>query len=636
MKKRIFVLGTFAAALFLGSCSQDIENAESGKLSADAGRIITFKTWMDKQTKTAPMTLSNLTSFTLSAWEDGKTPAADGDMLLDAVIVSRSEVGGNVWSYSPLATWPGSNTVNFYAYSPAQSTNLTHGLLDASATVPTLAYSLPGHSTAAPAKSVLYQEDLLVANQSGDFGSDGSSGVLLKFRHALSRVLVQAHNVSPTKSYVITDVTLKNIKGSGTLDLSTLPDNTGVFPYPTDQATLASDGYQTFWDTSAGALGDVSADLPSSGILINYSTSAYQTVLNGQNGLYIIPQELDANTDIPVSVENGTSAAYFYLSVTYSEVVNGKPLGTQHTYAFPVSAQVGDDRTISSIAFEIQRQYTFLLTFGADDQPIKIGGVSISDFDESGGIAAIALPKDTTVLLWAGSNIYYDNALSYLTFAAEDDDSKKEYQGVFFKWGSLTGIAPGNNNAAYVAGATATYPLGGAKVTTGSPAWEDIPYISGLTGEEGNLDSRYPSEKGYNPANGKGDICKYLTQQGQAPDGYWRMPTANEFGTAASYSKVDNGFAAGNGNEEGTTLITSGYHRVDSLQPYFPAGGYRIQSYTASLNQGSTGYYYSSSTIAEGISIVLLLDAISITTTGFYPTDGKSVRCVKEKRIRLY
>jgi hypothetical protein len=108
---------------------------------------------------------------------------------------------------------------------------------------------------------------------------------------------------------------------------------------------------------------------------------AYQQIVDGQNGLYIIPQVPAHNADISVPAENGTSSDYFYLEVKFKEVKNGA-LGMERTYAFPVPAQIGNPAA-SSIAFEIQRQYTFQLTFGDSEKTINMGPITVDDYDDA-------------------------------------------------------------------------------------------------------------------------------------------------------------------------------------------------------------------------------------------------------------
>jgi uncharacterized protein (TIGR02145 family) len=376
-------------------------------------------------------------------------------------------------------------------------------------------------------------------------------------------------------------------------------------------------------------LGDISADLPSSGVLINYNTMAYQSIVDGQNGLYIIPQVPFLNADIIAPVENGTSSDYFYLEVKFKEVKNGA-LGTERMYAFPVPTRIEGEHT--SIAFEIQRQYTFLLTFGEGENTIDMGPITVDDYDESDDIDKIVVPEP--VIVWAGSNIYYDANLGHMTFAGHNDIDKMAYQGVYFKWGSLLGISTtGAMDTEYQPGVTMTFPKEGGVVTALSPAWNDIPYIAGETGEEGDLDSKYLSQQGHNPNENKGDICKCLSDKKMGPPGKWRMPTASEFGRV-NYDQEGN-FSAVNGNEEGTVNVFTGFSlregSPDGYIPYFPASGMRFGDGKVGVI-GSTCFYWSSSPVnntnayyLDGKQDIIVPNADTYDRTHAFP-----IRCVKE------
>jgi hypothetical protein len=156
-------------------------------------------------------------------------------------------------------------------------------------------------------------------------------------------------------------------------------------------------------------------------------------------------------------------------------------------------------------------------------------------------------------LVWAGSNIYWDN--SKLTFDAPTSDvDTQRKQGVYFRWGGLVGVS-GEVKA----------------VMSFSIEWEDItvyiptytvtfgqtPYITWSTTNIYTQSSNIPSVglpwQGIefygdrlntfwnisNDWNGRtGDICRFLSENGCGPsDGKtYRMPTSFEFGEKESYS----------------------------------------------------------------------------------------------------
>ncbi|GHV05596.1 hypothetical protein FACS189416_5420 [Bacteroidia bacterium] len=585
MKKNLLSLSMLAIALITSSCSNDVDDGQT-LAAGSSGQAITFKPWANKQLRSAT-TAADITDFRLLAWEDA------GSVLINGLLVAGS---GTSWTYSPLAFWPETGLVNFYAFSPAGSSGVTSALAGQS-DPPSIDYELPGHSVNT-STTLAGQEDLLVTNHTNDYAHEGVAGVTLNFRHALSRILVQAKSEG-INEFVVLGVALKNIKSSGTLNLGDLPKDAAAFVYPTDNATVASPGYQTLWDTSTGTNGDLVANLPAGGVTVSGS-STYTDVIGDDDALYVIPQEnvasdLTKTTDITGSPSSPSSL--FYIEITYKE--KGQADAEAKTYAVPVPAIVGDARE-SSIAFEMERQYTFQFElFGR--KPIVITNVKASAYNE-------VEQEEPLRLTWAGSNIYWDDIKKTLTFADSDDKSKEQYQGVFFKWGSLVGIPPSGPLTAYVPDITAI----DGSWSDGTPiSWGGILYINTDPGASAyGVGSSYLANvtDATNIAALKGDICVYLTKTGAAPKGKrWRMPTADEFKATiqGEYQRIPEtgGFGAiGNTNADGTTAFLSGYTKVTSNQPYFPASGHRSSLNGALYNIGFEGYYWSSSPLDASLS----------------------------------
>jgi hypothetical protein len=455
-----------------------------------------------------------------------------------------------------------------------------------------------------------------VTNHQSSFAEEGSLGVDLHFRHGLSRILVQAKSES-AQDFRVTSIKLKNIKNKGTLDLSTLPLDDAVFPYPTNKATVSSPGYQTFWNTEGGANGDLVADL-GAGVVVDGDEGQFTDIIDDDNALYVIPQT-NETSDLAkaIVVSSADPSTKFYIEISYEE--DDSP-GTSVTYAVPIPALVGDAYA-SSIAFEIERQYTFQFElFGR--KPIVIHSVDVSDYSE-------ATPQEEPLRVqWAGSNIYWTG--SVLTFDDSNDKTHEKYQGLYFKWGSLVGIP---SDGTFAASGTAcywssTYGAAYAKNKTYS-AWASIPQM--LPPDTGyGLDDHYLTEYTIPDSISaqKGDICKYLTILGTAPAGKrWRMPTATEFATASEYGIWGTGSNASNAS--GSGVINNGRSRTNLNKPFFPASGY-LDGSGGHNNTYAVGYYWSSSRYGHvngGYNLSIASgDVTMLTTSG----RAYSVRCVVE------
>lgn len=217
---------------------------------------------------------------------------------------------------------------------------------------------------------------------------------------------------------------------------------------------------------------------------------------------------------------------------------------------------------------------------------------------------------------WAGSNIYWDG--SKLTFDDTDDTSHENYQGVFFKWGSLWGIAPLPTNATIVNVYTPT----GIE----PKAWANIPYMT--TGYDTDRDALYLYDN-HNPSTGIGDICRYLTEQagGLLHGKKWRMPSSKEL-EVVEYYTMNNNFGGQSGSFDGQTNISGGYTDRNS---YFPASGYYNNGGATVGHVGEAGYYWSSSPYINNSSYNLFFDINEVSLSApFDKGYGFSVRCIQE------
>jgi hypothetical protein len=222
--------------------------------------------------------------------------------------------------------------------------------------------------------------------------------------------------------------------------------------------------------------------------------------------------------------------------------------------------------------------------------------------------------------MFAGSNIYWNEERGTLTFDkvayVHDGEtySSQYYQGIYFKWMSLIGIAPGFS--LYIPD-TNTRTWNGTK-TLGESDWAryyDIPY------------------GGNDIANYTGDICTFI-------DNAWRLPTAHEFsggseGSIPSFSVPLNtstgGFAT---PADGTGIWTVGgtYHTAFGAI-FLPGAGCFSQLQVNSLIQDfGSGYYmvghYRTTSSTAYLSIYPPGADASIQTINF-AIHGFSVRCIK-------
>ncbi|GHS94683.1 hypothetical protein FACS1894207_3320 [Bacteroidia bacterium] len=610
-----------AIALITGSCSNDLDEVPA-PAAGSSGQAITFKPWANKPLRAAATQAKDVTDFAVLA-TDTTLSTGVGVLINGALVVGSNATS---WTYSPPAFWPETAAVNFFAFSPTAALGVTNGVAalagqnDATAGQPNITYELP--------TTLADQKDLLVARRSSTFAQDGAGGVLLNFRHALSRVLFQAKSES-SMQFIVSGIKLKNVKSKATLDLNDVPKDTDLFPYPIDNATIASDGYQTHWvpDGVTPAV-DLTANITDTVVA---GDGAWHYVVGDVDALYVIPQEndpSDLNRATLVASGDPDPSGGFYIEITYRE--NGAG-AVNRTYAVPVPAIVGD-AYISSIAFEMERQYTFQFElFGK--KPIEFKGVTVSDY-------STVEQEEPLRLHWAGSNIYWDG--TKLTFADSDDKSKEQYQGVFFQWGSLVGMSAEGASGSTWSRVTyfPTNPGVDETWTTDDITYANYADIPHATGPSVSYprDSAYLAAITNDPVTGadtiaarKGDICVYLTKIGAAPKGKrWRMPTSAEFDAVGDYVRVGP-FNAITGNANGTAPIPSGWRRQNLNTPYFPANGTRNIATGILAGAGTGGWYWSSSTTAANGFYMYFSNTVVYPATASGARDGgAAVRCVAE------
>ncbi|MDR1884063.1 MAG: hypothetical protein LBR26_14985 [Prevotella sp.] len=280
------------------------------------------------------------------------------------------------------------------------------------------------------------------------------------------------------------------------------------------------------------------------------------------------------------------------------------------------------------------------------------------------------------------------------------------YQGVFFKWGSLIGVDPSyvntykpTGNVAWNGDCRVFVPTWNSSTPTdsywsdvatstvfvttdgdddtGAPvspatlaAWENIPYVSAgsftnvTTSAYLTLDAdpdlsigaavTTPSGSGGHIPNPgvtvpvekmKGDICRYLSQTGDAPGSpqvRWRLPRAEEFGTDASEYSTITGWTDWSNIYNSTTVNSfagmyqpkAGYRKTSNVRanypPWFPTNGYRQNDSGALLHVGSEVTDWSSSPSINPNAYELYSYGAPIPNHAPYRTYGNGVRCVKE------
>ncbi|GHT04117.1 hypothetical protein AGMMS49525_10110 [Bacteroidia bacterium] len=383
MKTKNIYFSLLGLVALSSSCATDLY--QNNPLQSSE-REISFKTFADKQLRASVTTAGSMTSFTTSAWShpDAAVSAADpyNGYVLNGVTVTRGEAdgaGANNWEYFPKASWPARDSVDFFAYSPASSVNVTAGLKRNTSTLPPVAgpeiqYTVQGWNGVDP------QEDFMVT-KSVDLTFASSPTVQLNFKHALSRIVFKAQNQNKNKTYVIKELALSNLKSKGTLNmLDSVPNGADSFDHTAGE-------YNVSWKAQHDSV-TYKVDLGDTYVLVPFGTAstAYTDVTNASNGLMVLPQETVLGAFTGSTPEYGTvaeiaatpaDASYLYATVAEVDYLTNKTVNTRQ-----VVFRLHDPANkAQGIVFEAGRQYTFLLTLGLDGEEIVFSIPDVTPFN---------------------------------------------------------------------------------------------------------------------------------------------------------------------------------------------------------------------------------------------------------------
>ncbi|GHT00953.1 hypothetical protein AGMMS49525_00470 [Bacteroidia bacterium] len=409
MRKKSICFSLLGLVALSSSCATDLY--QNGPLQSSE-REIFFKTFADKLLRASVTTGGSMTSFTTSAWSHPSSTAYDG-YVLNGVTVTRGE-GGASWDYFPKASWPARDSVDFFAYSPASSVNVTVGLKQAPSvtlppvTGPEIEYTVPGW--VGGSRPIDQQEDFMVSkNVDLTFASNPS--VQLNFKHALSRIVFKAQNQNKNKTYVIKELALSKLKSKGTLNmLDSVPNGADSFTHTAGE-------YDVAWKAQHDSV-TYKVDLGSTNVLVPYGTGTastdYTEITNASNGLMVLPQETILGAFTGSTPEYGTVAE-----------IDASKLGASYLYATVAEVDYLTNDTVNrrqvvfrlhdpankaqGIVFEAGRQYTFLLTLGLDGEEIAFSIPSVKEFDESAVVDAPKVPFKCGNLIKTYTTANYGN-----------------------------------------------------------------------------------------------------------------------------------------------------------------------------------------------------------------------------------
>lgn len=355
MKKKILFFATLA--LTLASCSNDEDLGITNKME----NAIEFRTLTDKGTRAAITDETNILSFTVTGLKDA---TAGGGYLFNAFGITRGEDSSNEWDYTPKRFWPAEGSVDFYAYSPSSSKNITagKGISDYTA-AKEIEYTVPQISKANA------QEDFLVARATKQ--DKNTTSVKLNFHHTLSRVTFFAKTSQENVTYTIHSVELLHLHKTGNLSLAADKIvESGSITYGATPTVVWTDQKDRV---------DYAIDMGESPI---YLLNEYASILGETGAVLVLPQTTTISSKGTGSVAPGTEE--FAIKVTYKAfdgaIYYAGSATTPAEKYFAVKDILGGN---DGIAFEMGRQYNFYLAFGEDVSGEIKFAVDVSEWSDT-------------------------------------------------------------------------------------------------------------------------------------------------------------------------------------------------------------------------------------------------------------
>ena len=269
------------AAMAFASCAKDTVK------EVNNGRAIDFR--VAAQTRASETTTANLTTFYVTAIDE-----TSKNYFTDAAFTKVEEY----FSSSPAYYWPGSGSLNFYAYAPSATT------LGATVTINGTTQTLADFS---PAATINNQKDFVTALATGSKDNE-NTGVALTFNHQLSQIEVKARNANEGYVYKIQGVRIAQ------------PVSKGTFNFADSKWTLGTDKamYQVTYSNT-----------------ITLGTFAQNIMETEGDNAMLLPQELvawDPDTD-PTNTNKGAYLSV-YAQITTAEGARVYPKAEGMDYAW--------------------------------------------------------------------------------------------------------------------------------------------------------------------------------------------------------------------------------------------------------------------------------------------------------------
>lgn len=308
MKKKLLILAV--AGLALASCSND-ETVAVNNNDPDA---ISFRPQVAGTTRAADITTSNLTSFFVTANHLEGTTVTN---YYGGTTPETYTNGGTTYTSTTKHYWPSTGKIDFIAFAPATGTDISR--TDST------------HFSVTPNATLSAQQDFLYAVVRNQTKETNGAGVVLNFRHALSKIVIQLKNSATDLHFTVKDVAIGYIKPTGafapvykTAEGSQIGFCTNGTT--TSNTTIASESGYYITGAAWTASGTETAYSQTAGTTA-YAANASATALT--NDMILIPQALTVATAYSAaSSGSGFNGAYISVELKIQDSSDHYIIGT--------------------------------------------------------------------------------------------------------------------------------------------------------------------------------------------------------------------------------------------------------------------------------------------------------------------
>ena len=324
MKKKYSLYVALASVMLATSCSNE-QDVMGGRIS---NRSILFNPTVPHATSSRAVetTIDNLDAFKVTAFLPG------ADNYMENVAYTKAD---GAWSTNDgNFFWPTSSEyLNFYAYAPADPCKMATSE-DADGASFSIDHQFQKLENFSPNAAAAEQKDFIYAYAKGNLEENGTDGVDIKFKHALSQITVAAKNDNKAYTVKVSGVKIGNIMSKST------------FSFP----TTGGDGNDASW-TQDSQTGSYTTEWESSAVELSSDVKDFKD--QGNVPFMLIPQSL-------TSTNKASEGAYIALKVSiamqggkvlcsdkwaYVGIGGSWQMGKHYTYTVDFSDGAGQDET---------------------------------------------------------------------------------------------------------------------------------------------------------------------------------------------------------------------------------------------------------------------------------------------------